>query len=214
MPESYLDIEWSGAIARDASIIYVYSNDVFTSVDYAINQNLAPVITMSYGLCESLLGRAEALSLNSYAQQANAQGITWIAAAGDSGANDCYGQSAKAPSGASVDLPASLPGVTGIGGTTLTEGSGSYWNSVNGTNHESAISYFPESVWNDSTAEGSPDAGGGGASIFFNKPTWQTGPGVPATNTRYLPDVSLPASNYHDAYLVYTLQASLLPYGE
>ena len=153
LPEADLDIEWSGAIARDASIIFVYSNNVMTSLAWAVNQNLAPVITMSYGSCEALNGNAELVALNSYAQQASAQGISWISAAGDNGANDCYGQSSRVPSGLSVDAPASVPLVTGVGGTTLTEGTGNYWNTTNSANHASAISYIPENVWNDTVQD-------------------------------------------------------------
>lgn len=204
LPEADLDLEWSGAIARDASIVFVYSDDVQTSVGYAINENLAPVITMSYGECEPLSGNADLTLLNSYAQQANAQGITWISSAGDNGANGCFGGSSRPPSGLSVIAPASVPGVTGVGGTTLNEGNGTYWNATNNSNHASALSYIPEVVWNDSVANGSPDAGGGGASVFFAKPVWQTGPGVPSDGQRDVPDISLPASNFHDGYLVYT----------
>ena len=51
--ESSLDIEWSGAAAKRANIIFVYSgNGVFDAMQYAITQNLAPVITISYGACE------------------------------------------------------------------------------------------------------------------------------------------------------------------
>jgi uncharacterized protein (TIGR03437 family) len=59
-------------------------------------------------------------------------------------------------------------------------------------------------VWNDSATDGSPAAGGGGASAFFAKPTWQTGSGVPADGMRDVPDISLPASDAHDPILVYT----------
>lgn len=212
LPEADLDLEWSGAIARDASIVFVYSNDVETSLDYAVNENIAPVITMSYGLCEALSGNADLSSLNSFAQQASAQGISWIAAAGDNGANDCYGQANRAPSGLSVDAPASVPGVTGVGGLTLTEGSGTYWNTVNGANHESVTGYIPTDVWNDSVEDGTPSAGGGGASTYFAKPAWQTGTGVPTDGKRDVPDLAMPASADHDAYLVYT-SGTLEAYG-
>ena len=46
-------------------------------------------------------------------------------------------------------------------------------------------------------------ATGGGASILFAKPSWQTGPGVPNDAARDVPDVSLAASNDHDPYLIY-----------
>ncbi len=52
IPEADLDVEWSGAVARKASIIFVYSDDVNISLTYAIDQASAPVISMSYGLCE------------------------------------------------------------------------------------------------------------------------------------------------------------------
>jgi uncharacterized protein (TIGR03437 family) len=151
-------------------------------------------------------------TMRTYAQQANAQGVTWIAASGDNGANDCYGISSRGPTGLSVDAPASIPEVTGIGGTTLTEGSGAYWNSANNNNHASAISYIPQTAWNDTAIDGSPSASGGGASINFAKPSWQVGSGVPADGARDVPDISLPASADHDAYLVYT-SGSLEAYG-
>jgi subtilase family serine protease len=50
--ESDLDLQWSAAVARGASLILVYSYDVLDAVQYAIDQNLAPVISMSYGECE------------------------------------------------------------------------------------------------------------------------------------------------------------------
>ena len=35
---------------------------------------------------------------------------------------------------------------------------------------------------------------GGGSSIFFAKPAWQTGPGVPDGDKRLAPDVALAAN--------------------
>ncbi|MES1257403.1 MAG: protease pro-enzyme activation domain-containing protein, partial [Acidobacteriota bacterium] len=73
--EADLDLEWSGAVARNATLIYVYSKDVTDAAIYAIGQNLAPVMSMSYGLCEAQTPRAQLASLQMYAQQANAQGM-------------------------------------------------------------------------------------------------------------------------------------------
>lgn len=201
LPEADLDLEWSGAVARNASIIFVYTDDVMDAVQYAIDQNLAPIVSVSYGLCEPETGRADALTFESWAQQGNAQGITWFGPAGDSGAADCDDSTNP---GLAVDVPASIPEVTGVGGTEFNEGSGQYWNSTNDTSEASALSYIPETSWNDSAIVGQPDATGGGTSIFFSKPSWQTGPGVPNDNARHVPDVSLNASNEHDGYLVYT----------
>ena len=54
--ESDLDLEWSGGIAKNASIIFVTSTDVSASTTYAIDNNVAPVLSTSYGLCESYDG--------------------------------------------------------------------------------------------------------------------------------------------------------------
>jgi uncharacterized protein (TIGR03437 family) len=205
LPEASLDIEWSGAIARDATIVYVYSLNVNDSLDYAINQNLAPVITMSYGECEQLTGSAALTGLRTYAQQAAAQGISWITASGDDGANGCYGQDPiRGITGLSVDQPASIPEVTGVGGTTLNEAGGNYWSATNDGYHASVLSYIPETTWNDTAMDGSPSASTGGASVYFIKPAWQTGSGVPNDGWRDVPDIAMPASADHDAYMVYT----------
>jgi uncharacterized protein (TIGR03437 family) len=199
--ESDLDLEWSGAVARNATIIFVYSEDVMTSVQYAIDQNLAPVVSVSYGSCEQETGSEQALTFQSWAQEGNAKGITWFDASGDDGAADC--NDAQNP-GLAVDMPASVPEVTGVGGTAFVEGSGTYWNATNDANDASALSYIPETSWNTSAQDDEPSASGGGASIFFSKPTWQVGPGVPANNARNVPDVALNASPDHDGFLVYT----------
>ena len=58
MDEANLDVEWSGAVAKDASLIYVNSqNALFNAMQYAIDQDLAPVISVSYGICEAQLSQ-------------------------------------------------------------------------------------------------------------------------------------------------------------
>jgi subtilase family serine protease len=215
--EAYLDLEWSGAIAKNASIIYVYVGNnpnysVWDALQYAIDNKIAPVISTSFGFCEQGLGSANALVIQGWAQTANAQGQTIIAATGDSGAADCDTTTTQAArQGLAVDIPAAIPEVSGIGGSEFTGDSAStstttYWNGTNDGNNSSAISYIPEEVWNDTTASiqnGSGlAAGGGGASTFFSKPSWQTGTGVPADGHRDVPDVSLGASANHDPYLI------------
>ncbi len=209
LPEADLDLEWSGAVARNAALIYVYSYDVMVAVQYVIDQNLATAVTSSYGSCELETLPSDAANLRSFAKQGNAQGITWISSAGDSGGADC--DDTQNP-GLSVDVPASIPEVTGMGGTEFQEGSGKYWNTANDANQASVLSYIPETVWNDSATDGEPASGGGGVSIIFSKPTWQTGPGVPSDNARHVPDLSLSASADHDGYVVYS-GGSLQIYG-
>jgi uncharacterized protein (TIGR03437 family) len=204
--ESDLDLELSGAIAPDATILFVNSNDVSVSLQYAIDQNLAPVISMSYGGCEVETAASDAMTQQSLGQQANAQGITWLAASGDFGAADCSSGSPtdRANGILSTDLPASLPEVTGVGGTEFNEGKGNYWSSTNNANMASALGYIPETAWNDSLVENQVAASGGGASIFFAKPTWQSGLGVPGDGARDVPDIAFAASNYHDVSVVFT----------
>jgi uncharacterized protein (TIGR03437 family) len=99
-----------------------------------------------------------------------------------------------------VNFPAVLPEVTGAGGTEFVEGTGTYWASTNSANFGSALSYIPEAAWNESSAAGL-GAGGGGASLFYSRPSWQTGPGVPNDTARHVPDVALTAA-IHDASLI------------
>jgi subtilase family serine protease len=201
--EADLDIELAGAVARNANILYVYSRDVTDAAQYAIDQNLAPVMSMSYGSCESLTPRSDAVMLQSWARQANAQGMTWFAASGDAGGTDCDGGGSRSRGGLAVDLPASVPEVTGVGGTRFLEAGGTFWNPTNSAGGASALSYIQEAAWNDSTP-GNPAASGGGASVRFPKPAWQTGAGVPADDARSVPDVALAASANHDGFLIYT----------
>ena len=199
--ESDLDLEWAGAVARNATIIFVTAYDVMTAVQYAIDQNIAPVISLTYGECELEALPSDKGMFQQWAQQANAQGITWFSASGDAGAADC--NDAQNP-GLAVDLPGAVPEVTSVGGTEFAEGSGTYWNVANSSTGASARSYIPETAWNDSATDGSPSAGGGGVSVLFSKPSWQTGPGVPGDNARHVPDVAVNASADHDGYITYT----------
>ena len=202
LQEADLDLEWAGAVARNASLIYVYARNVFNAVTHAVNQNLAPIISHSYGGCEPGASSTVGQSYQHIAQQANAQGITWVAASGDAGPAGCNSQAdATATQGLAVNLPASVPEVTGVGGTEFNDGSGNYWSSSNGANSGSALGYIPEEAWNDTSSVGTLAASGGGVSIFFAKPVWQTGPGVPGDGARDVPDLALSASASHDGYL-------------
>jgi subtilase family serine protease len=214
--EAYLDLEWSGAIAKNASIVYVYVGNnsnysVWDGLQYAVDNNTAPVISISFGYCEQGLGSANALIIQGWAQQANAQGQTISAASGDAGAGDCDGGAVYATHGLAVDIPAAIPEVSGVGGSEFSGDAAStspttYWSGTNDSNCGSALIYIPEGIWNDTSESiangGTLDAGGGGASTFFSKPSWQTGTGVPSDGHRDVPDVSLNASPFHDPFLI------------
>lgn len=212
LAEANLDLQWAGAVARNAELIYVYAQDVMTAVSYAISQNLAPVISMSYGGCEQLMAGNSPSALRVLGQQANVQGITWIASSGDNGPAGCDSPgSPAAMNGPAVNFPASLPEVTAVGGTEFDDDA-TYWSTTNGANYLSALSYLPERAWNGSSPGHGILASGGGASLFYAKPWWQAGPGVPGDGARDVPDVSLAASPDHDAYLI-ELGGALMLYG-
>jgi subtilase family serine protease len=219
--EAALDIEWSGAVAPNASIIFAYSpNALTTSLQYLVNQGGAAiqVISISFGDCESdFSGQIPSTEL--MLSQANAQGQSVFAAAGDNGATDCDGTAqnpvATSTQGLAVDYPASSIYVTGMGGTeftgdstaTVSNGAAAaqqYWNGSSNVNDTSAsaFSYIPEIVWNDTASTSTNVGTGGGVSKRFSKPFWQTGSGVPADGQRDVPDVSLASSPNHDGYII------------
>ena len=153
-----------------------------------------PVISVSWGDCESNMGQQEAQQENTYFQEAAAQGQTILVAAGDSGSSGCFQLTGGDYNTAlNADDPAAQPYVTGVGGTTL---------SLNSDN-----SYQSETVWNDGFLGG---AGGGGLSQFWKQPSWQTGPGVQnsySNGMRETPDVSLNADP-NTGYPVYCTAGS------
>ena len=232
--ESDLDVEWSGGIAKNATIILVYAGlgtgttcasrtkGAFDALQYAIDQNLAPVISNSYGNCEVNITSSFASTMETWAKQANSQGQTIFSASGDSGAADCDFQVKSATQGFAVDIPAAIPEVTGAGGTEFSAdsptcmtscppgGDPPYWAAAGTTTDtiSSALEYIPEMGWNDTTFDiahgGSISASGGGKSTFFTKPPWQTGTGVPADGQRDVPDLAVSASADHDGYLFCT----------
>jgi subtilase family serine protease len=203
--EAALDLEWAGAVARGATLVYIYGRTFNIAAQAAVDRNLAPILSQSFGTCEP----NSAVGSRLIAQQANAQGITWVASSGDSGAAGCdphgffnvTNNATTVSDGPAVDIPASFPEVTAVGGTEFNEAGGQYWRGTNSATGASAISYIPEKAWND-TGAGGLLASGGGPSIFFPKPAWQAGPGVPADNARDVPDISFSASGNHDPYIV------------
>jgi hypothetical protein len=212
--EANLDVEWAGAAAPNASLIfYIEStsnggNGAFGAVVDAVNDNKAQVISVSYGVCEAQLGQSDQTSLTNAGQKAQAQGQAIVVASGDSGAADCDSK-LPATHGLSVDFPSSMPYSTSIGGTTFTGDTTNsadpsqptqYWAGTNDTG-ATAFSYIPETAWNDPNGS-TPSATGGGASVKFTKPAWQAGPGVPGDGARDVPDISLNASPSHDGTVI------------
>ena len=179
--EVALDMEIVSALAPAAKqMIYIGPNstlgvnDLYSKI---VNDNSVKVTSTSWGQCEAASGQAELSTLDTIFKQGAAQGQSFFAASGNSGAYDC-GDSSLA-----VDSPADQPYVVGVGGTTLLTGSGG--------------AYSSESAW--TTVGGSRNGGGGGGiSTSFSQPTYQHGPNL-TSSFRTVPDVSAdadPATGY------------------
>src|SRR5262249_55005630 len=160
-----LDLETSGAMAPNATLIYVYSSNLDMAIFHAIDENLAPVLSQSFGTCERNVPAALPDTYESEAKKANAMGITWIAATGDTGAANCDGPGPLATQGLAVSFPANVPELTAVGGTEFNEGTGAanFW-APSDANGLSAQSYVPEMAWNDTVYTGYLSSGGGGRS--------------------------------------------------
>ncbi|HVR26134.1 MAG TPA: protease pro-enzyme activation domain-containing protein [Candidatus Polarisedimenticolia bacterium] len=226
--EATLDSTWSGAIAYGATVKLVVSattnstDGVDLSEVYIVENNFADVMTESFSSCELLATDAQLAFSNGLAEQAAAQGITYFVSAGDNGAEGCDDPSTPpATNPISVNLLASTPFTVAVGGTMFNESGleSKYWGSEPPV-QESAISYIPEDVWNESSLSNGLWSGSGGASAGniraggttpgVIKPSWQAAvTGIPNDNVRDLPDVSLTAAG-HDPYLL-CLDGSCLP---
>ncbi|MFZ0289123.1 MAG: protease pro-enzyme activation domain-containing protein [Candidatus Sulfotelmatobacter sp.] len=182
LSEADLDIELSGAVARNAQIVFFNSPVTWNAectgitagggvnaalkeaIDPTSGSPLAKVLSMSYGECE-----AGAATLETLLQQGNAEGITIMNSAGDQGAAACDFNPPGNPTpanppfglaqfGLAVSYPASSPEVTGVGGTSISLANdsyptqSSYWSTTLGPNGGTAVSYIPEQPWNDDEA--------------------------------------------------------------
>ncbi|GAC1435150.1 MAG: hypothetical protein NVS4B1_19140 [Ktedonobacteraceae bacterium] len=189
--EAELDIELIGGIApRAKQIIYEGPNttpglnDTYNKI---VTENKVQIASISWGLCENSSGSAELQTLDTIFKQGAAQGISFIAAAGDAGAYDCQDTNLN------VDSPADDPYVTGVGATKLQTNNGAYGS---------------EAVWSDSTQvqRGPKGSGsGGGLSTQFRLPSWQSGPGVQnkySNGYREVPDL-VAAGDPKPGYSVY-----------
>ena len=115
--EADLDVDWSGAVAKGAHIDFVASEStevsqgVDLSAEYIIDNDLAPVMSESFGACEGELGNGGNNYYASLWEQAAAEGITVMVSAGDSGAASCDDDNSQAVSfdGLAVSGIASTP---------------------------------------------------------------------------------------------------------
>ncbi len=139
-----LNVEWAGAVARNASIKYVVSastgttDGIFLATQYIVENNLAPVISVGFVFCEAALGASANHFLNYLWQRAAVQGITVVVPSGNSRADGCDDESATSSSGRrAVNGLASTPYNTAVGGADSNGGASSiydkpWWQHANG----------------------------------------------------------------------------------
>jgi hypothetical protein len=164
--EGDLDVEWSGSIAKNAKILFVIAQNTETAAgidlaaEHIVDNNLAPVMSESFGACEAFLGTTGNLFYKTLWEQAAAQGITVIISSGDSGSAGCDAPAdfSAAVNGFNVNGIASTPNNIAAGGTDFDSSvpnyQTTYWaNSNNPVTGLSALQYIPEITWNDSCAK-------------------------------------------------------------
>ena len=159
--EAAVDVEWSGAVAKGAKIKLVVSSDTNTTAGtdlsalYIVDNNIAPILSESFSECELFLGTTENQFLNSLWQQAAAEGITVLVAAGDSGSAGCDNPNTEteATFGLAVNGIASTPYNVAVGGTDLLAAvlnENQFFSLTNDPKTQaSALSYIPEIPWTD-----------------------------------------------------------------
>ncbi len=178
--EVMLDIEVAGAIANGANIVAYFAENTdagfLNAITTAVHdtKNHPSVISISWGGPESSWTQQAMTSMDEAFQAAAAMGVTVTVAAGDNGSTDGVndGQS-------HVDFPASSPNVLACGGTKLVGSNGEITSEV---------------VWNEQA--NNEGATGGGVSVVFPLPSWQSSANVPPSANpggkvgRGVPDVA------------------------
>jgi len=162
--EAYIDTELSGGLAPGATIYFYTSKDLTSGIDQAITDNIVDIFSLSFGECELDLTTAENAVLLGYWQQAASQGITVTVSAGDNGSAGCDATTdsngnniTEAEDGLAVSGFASTIYNIAVGGTDLNGLNSSYSEYAStssgdsATYYRTALSYIPESTWNDST---------------------------------------------------------------
>ena len=168
--EAYLDVEWAGAVAPAATVDLVIAadtaleNGLILAAERAVYSNVAPVLSLSFGNCESSLGSANTF-INSLWEQAAAQGQTVMVSTGDAGSAGCDNDNTAefATGGQAVNGFASTPYNVAVGGTdfyysqwnsgstALNNQIGTYWNTTaSQLPTVSLLQTVPEQPWNNS----------------------------------------------------------------
>ena len=169
--EADLDTQVASAVAPGAQVLLVITEQpdsgvgaagVDLSVLYTINNNLAPVVSKSFGACEAFEGTSGNQLENALWEQASAQGITGLVSAGDNGSAACDPASNNfldvSTFGLAVSGDASTPFNVAVGGTDFNSSLANYattfWGPNAANTQTSALGYVPEVTWNESCANG------------------------------------------------------------
>ena len=201
--ETTLDVEYAHAIAPGAKILLVETpgggrsgtaalSPVLTAEKYVIRHHLGDVISQSFGITEQALGSAAIRSLRSAYTAAYANHVTVLAASGDTGAAGLEASQTSYYTHAVTSWPASDPLVTAVGGTHLDLDSSGNRNSA-------------DTVWNDTYSKNAnqlvngsngpnPLGTGGGKSVMFTQPSYQSKVRGITGGHRGLPDISMSAA--------------------
>ena len=200
--EETLDVEAVHTMAPGAKIIYVGASDCISGLDDAwagaIDSHIADVITNSWtdGTDDiNLLGTDYVQFYQQFSLEAALTGITVNFSSGDSGDHTAGGTNLAAKT---VEFPADLPYVTGVGGTTLFSGSNGQWVGEHGW--QNAYSSLTNGAWSPAPPGNYSSGGGGGTSQLFTQPFYQVGK-VPASISKYygstpmraVPDIAMDA---------------------
>ena len=159
--EAAIDVEWSGAVAPDASIIEAScpADETGFGVETAL-QNLveggtkASAISVSYGGSEVENGIVFNTQWANLVEEGAAEGISIFVSSGDGAADIADTGATVGTSGVNVNGLASNIYDTAVGGTDFidtAEGeNGKFWNTSNSSTGGSAKSYVPEIPWDNS----------------------------------------------------------------
>jgi subtilase family serine protease len=191
--ETSLDLQWAHSVAPGANILLVETPvaetegteglpEIVQAENYVIDHNLGDVISQSFGATEPTIPSKKTLrELRSAFISAASHKVTVLGASGDAGPTDWTLDGEHFYTHPVNSWPSSDPLVTSIGGTQL---------------HLDAAGNRtrPDSVWNDTALFGSPAAGGGGVSSFFDRPSFQDGVSSVVGAQRGTPDISMSAA--------------------
>ena len=190
--ETTLDLEILTAAAPGLKGIDVYeshalASDVLRSLTTPLqNRGRKPnVISASLGSCEAdakrAIGGKNITTVESALQMAAASGISVLASSGDDGSSSCFDLQGIPEPRQAVSFPASSPWVTSVGGTNFVLNADNSLNS--------------QFVWNSPSG-----AGGGGYSILFKRPGYQSA--FTTAKHRVVPDVAMLADT-SPGYAIY-----------